>query len=213
MTLYSHTAATWRVVWPHCEKKRLRRLKFDSYIGHQEAITFACKRLLEPFLAHKSHVFIAFGCARFNGTKGLPSAPTKRLYMALRKQYKKQCTVVDTDEYLTSQKCPRCASATTRCVDVCDSKLKTKVYGLKACQTCSIVYDRDYLGAVNIGAACASLAATGRRPVYLSRGQARVDGTDVARHQLTQRLKLEPDDDEVVKKFRSGHLQLVPMGL
>jgi hypothetical protein len=46
---------------------------------------------------------VAFGAARFAG-----GGPVKRIHDRLRKQCQSACTVVDVDEYYTSQKCPRC---------------------------------------------------------------------------------------------------------
>ena len=189
------------ISWKHRRRKRYRRLKFDSYMAHQQADEFACKRLLGAFQEEEvksadssgaksdkalpRHVVVAFGTARFNGVKGLPGVPTKRLYKKLKSQHAHECTVVDTDEYLTSQKCPRCHGQVGEVLTSCSTsphpharkqkanafKNSRLVYGLKMCHTCSIVFNRDYLGASNIAVAWESLDRSGERPAYLARGQ------------------------------------------
>ena len=195
------------IEWAHKSKKRERRLKLDSYIGHQKADTFACKKLLDGLrpekIEGKKHVkiLIAFGNARFMGVKGLPRGPVKRIFEKLRKEYKRHCFVSPTCEAYTSQKCPRCGGQTLRVKkslkssqlaltpaarvrpsrarwkipreereeeeEVDDDEDTSIVYGLKACQKCSIVYDRDSMGAENILKAWNSLNETGKRPSYL----------------------------------------------
>ena len=213
-------AAGLAVEWEHKSKKRERRLKFDSYVAHQKADTFACRKLLDgmrPAIPDrkKDHrrMLIAFGNARFTGVRGLPRGPVKRIYEKLRKEYKRQCFVSPTCENYTSQKCPRCGNQTVRAKkstratsltslsssssssssDVTPPPLlklrpararwkiprkeiitnedtdtdASIVYGLKVCQNCSIVYDRDSMGAENILRAWNALNETGKRPPYL----------------------------------------------
>jgi flagellar hook-length control protein FliK len=55
-------------------------------------------------------IIVAFGQARFNGAKGCPSAPTKRLYRRLSEHYKNECRVVDTNEHNTTATCHVCGA-------------------------------------------------------------------------------------------------------
>ena len=188
---YVEEAKKMAIVWAFRSKRRQRRLRFDSYMMHQSADDFACNRLIQTFSeGGQRHVIIAFGTARFYG------APTKRIYKALQSRYKHKCTIADVDEYYTSQKCPRCyeqispvmSSNTGRSRkkppldeqyikyrkkrDDCKKevkKLNACVYGLFACQKCSVVYDRDSMGAENILNAFNSLIQTTKRPNYLAR--------------------------------------------
>ena len=161
---YKEIGKTFQTVWDFRAKIRQRRLKFDAFIKTEEAIDLACKRILAPFKGRQKPV-VAFGQARFNGVKGCPTAPTKRLYFNLKHKWKEECIVADVDEYYTSQKCHVCGA---QLYDVKDED-GSKIYSLKACQECSTIHNRDRNAASNIEQAFLELNTTGKRPQHLRR--------------------------------------------
>ena len=178
---FQSIATDFRTVWEFRCRKRQRRMKFDEYIRSNKAIDRACQRIIKATKT-KQKVVIAFGQARFHGTKGCPTAPTKRLHHRLSLVHKERCWVIDTDEYGTSKLCPRCGdklfNVNGERGDIqwkinANGKEKKEMYGeviysLKACQKCFIVCDRDIdIGAYNIYNACKSMLSTGERPKYL----------------------------------------------
>ena len=161
---YREVGKTFQTVWDFRAKIRQRRLKFDTFIKTEEAIDFACKRILAPFKRRQKPV-VAFGQARFHGVKGCPTAPTKRLYFNLKYKWKEECIVADVDEYYTSQKCHVCGA---QLYDVKDED-GSKIYSLKACQECFTIHNRDRNAASNIEQAFLELNTTGNRPQHLRR--------------------------------------------
>ena len=174
------TAYNYQLVWNLAKRKTDRRSRLEAYIRSNWAIDVACKRILDPWTNRmhelnknkmsdtKQRIVIAFGQARFNGTKGCPSAPTKRLYTRLKNVHKDKCVMVDTNEFRTSQICNACGTQLTEVLDE-ESQL---IYSLKACPTCFTVYDRDANAARNIAGICERmLFADGVLPPPLRRGQ------------------------------------------
>ena len=187
------TAYNFRLVWDLVKRKTDRRSRLDTYIRSNKAIDVGCKRILDPWTTHmrelnqgktdkaKQRVVIAFGQARFNGTKGCASAPTKRLYHRHQKVHKNRCVVVDTDEFRTSQICSTCGTQMPPVVD----KKSQLIYSLKACPTCFTVHDRDANAAHNIAGICERmLFANGIPPVQFRHGQP-----------VLEKLKPVPRDD------------------
>ena len=186
-------AQDFGTVWQFRAKKRERRSKFDAYIRSNAAIDRACERILRSTNIagenNEAKVVVAFGQARFHGTKGCPTAPTKRLYHRLSTVHKRRCWVLDTDEYGTSKMCPRCEEklfdVTGAPGDMATKKQHPRgeegeleankldgkiIYPLKACLKCFTVCDRDVdIGAYNIYRTCQSLLRTGHRPHYMRR--------------------------------------------
>ena len=172
-------------LWNYYSARRHRRLKFDAYIRSMSAIDMACRRILDS-VKGEDKVVVAFGQARFHGTKGCPTAPTKRLYHRLSKIYKNRCWVVDIDEYGTSKMCPQCGDKLYNVVGekedtiprmTREGKLERVsitneiIYSLKACKKCLIVCDRDVdIGAYNIWKACRMEMTEGGRPIQRREG-------------------------------------------
>lgn len=237
-----------------------RKEKRDAFMRTQSAYTWACKRLLAPYWSKISKddrkagakVVIAFGMERFQGGKGYPRPGIGKFYRCLTTQFQQKCTVIDTSEYYTSQKCPCCGKFThatktsypkptgnqrktkpkrhkpslkrkkrqckrfkkregkrkkkkkkkektpereetkeekKMCIvnfeetkeekkkhnkpKATDTRRKWKeiVYGLKACTTCDVVYDRDNMAAQNLQQSLVHIQKTGQRPDYLQRSQ------------------------------------------
>ena len=193
--------------WGVAERPFHRRLKFDSFIGRQQAISAMARSLILHYRPPKQKpttvaellappippIIIAFGSGRFSG------APTKRFHHHLKTQCKQDCIVVDVAENYTSQRCPKCHKLVGEVYrkpkpafdegkeEKKESKEEKKeakvkrgkkskeypncafVYGLKACPSCSLVFNRDSMGAENILAAWKSIQKTGVRPKYLCR--------------------------------------------
>ena len=229
--------------WDFYSEEFHRKEKFDSYIRHQQSYTWACKRLLEPYLKtisqeHKkagAKVVIAFGMARFKGSKGLPRPGIAKFYKCLSTQFRNHCIVVDTPEFYTSQKCPQChgfvspvqsnhshesngemkimrkkrwSSKKRVWMDrppkddekklkkeanhekteekICNVCRSDQIYGLKACTTCKVVYDRDNMAAQGMWAALVGVQETGERPSYLWRSEGDAEAKIVAAKNIWQ---------------------------
>ena len=161
------------LVWILAKRTVDRRSRMDAYIRSIQAIDVACNRILAPWKATKECVLIAFGQARFNGTKGCPSAPTKCLHHRLQKVHTKEgrCILVDIGEFRTTQICSTCG---TQMSEVLDEE-SCVIYSLKACPTCFTVQNRDANAAHGIGVICRSMLVNDIRPEVYCRGQAALE--------------------------------------
>lgn len=123
---FAADGSTFAVRWAFRKKKRERRLKLDAYIRGIRALDMAAHRILGTHTREinpNAKVVIAFGSARFNGTKGSPSAPTKRLHQRLSTLHRQSCIVADVDEFRTSKMCPKSGS---KVCNVREAKAETK---------------------------------------------------------------------------------------
>ncbi|KAL1926167.1 hypothetical protein VTP01DRAFT_6032 [Rhizomucor pusillus] len=96
-------------------------------------------------------VVVAFGDGSFSGSmKGKITAPTKSVFHALKQyalQRKAPTFILKTDEYLSSQICPKCH---TRSLQNLQDKTNSKIHAVLRCKTCSTVWNRDVVTALNI---------------------------------------------------------------
>jgi hypothetical protein len=115
----------------------------------------ACKRLLD---ANKppavKQLLIAYGSANFSGCKGGRRAPNLKFKKRLKSCYNDRCVVVDVNEFHTSKICSNCHGELDNVYpfDAVKKTQGTKIWTLKTCNVCQLVWNRDVNAARNMGA-------------------------------------------------------------
>lgn len=174
--------------------RRQKRLRWSTYMKQKQALSYLCFRLTG---GRPRQTVVAFGAAGFSASSpGHATAGKKNIKRCLR-----QCgvQVIDIDEYLTSQICSNChqrklAVCRYKRIEIKPNIAKTEskedkveikmeddvksasrrvgVHGVRVCQNCHIVWNRDVNAARNILSIFHYLRDTknqGLRPVCFQR--------------------------------------------
>ena len=151
-----------------CKTKPFLKWRFTTYVYSQKALTWIAKKVV----GNKKNAAIGFGdWSQTDGfVRGHPKAPPKRIKKALGVY----ATVIEVDEYRTSQVCSKCKVG--KC-DKDDHKLEKMKYGAVPCHfvlrclSCNTIWQRDVNASRNIMEAFKAQMNGLSRPSYLERGK------------------------------------------
>jgi hypothetical protein len=152
-----HVAA-FCVILPHLlqhnvDKRRVRRLRFDSQSRRRAAMDRLCNRIVRG----RKDVLVAFGAALPSQGFGYAGKPLR----LLRRRLALKCRVVILDEHYTSQVCSRCGHLPDASRDACkmspararesdENGLHKELFAVRFCLACNIHWHRDVNAARNM---------------------------------------------------------------
>ena len=152
--------------------RRFKNLKLRRYIHSKQALVAICKRLTGK--AGK-RTLVGFGDWSIGNCKmirGCNPGPSNRL----RKELRKRCTVVDVDEFRSSQRCSQCSEQMTqmtkKVIRADRSESHVKVHRVQHCSNsvCSCkTINRDRNASLNLLLIVQCLLFGRERPIHLSR--------------------------------------------